>query len=346
MRTAYSPVHWLHDVPLELAEGRLVPAFENPRRAEAVLGALEEAGLGSIEPAAAFGIEHVFAVHDRAFVEFLAGAYSEGAAMERSGALQPICAPGRVLRADRVPVSLNGRLSYYCFDNCTAITSGTWPAAKASADVALSAATFVAVDRDDVAFGLCRPPGHHAGRDSYGGYCFLNNAAVAAQYLRALGAARVTVLDVDYHHGNGTQEIFYDRSDVQFVSIHADPATDYPYFLGYADEQGRGDGTGFNHNLPLPRRADWLTFREALEVACARIESFSPDVLVVSLGVDTYIGDPISSFRLDTPDYLRIGARIGRLKRPTVYLMEGGYALDAIGANVTNVLSGHMDSRP
>ncbi|MEJ0039532.1 MAG: histone deacetylase family protein [Gammaproteobacteria bacterium] len=341
MQTIYSNAHRLHDVPVELNRGQTVPSFENPGRADAVLSALGQAGLGPLGLASEFSIEHAFAVHDGDLVRFLRDAHDESQALGRTGLLQPVCAPGRALRTDRIPVSLDGRLSYYCFDNCTSIAAGTWSAVKASLDVALTAAEVIASRRDDAAFGLCRPPGHHAGRSSYGGYCFLNNAAVAAEYLRKRGAERVTVLDVDYHHGNGTQDIFYERADVQFVSIHADPATDYPYFLGYADEQGIGAGLGCNHNLPLPRGADWSTWSAALDVACAHIEQFGPDALVVSLGVDTYKNDPLASFTLETTDYLRVGARIARLRRPTLFLLEGGYAVDAIGVNVANVLRGH-----
>lgn len=190
-------------------------------------------------------------------------------------------------------------------------------------------------------FSLCRPPGHHAGADFYGGYCFVNNAAIAAQYLRDNGAARVAVLDVDYHHGNGTQAIFYDRADVGYVSIHADPSSDFPYFLGYADETGTGAGEGRNRNLPLPRGSGWDRYAEALEAALGTVATLRPDALVVSVGVDTFEGDPLSGFRLVTPDFARLGRRIAAAGLPAVLVFEGGYALDALGTNIVSFLAGY-----
>ncbi|MFS2050954.1 histone deacetylase family protein, partial [Variovorax sp. CT11-76] len=190
------------------------------------------------------------------------------------------------------------------------------------------------------AFALTRPPGHHAGADFFGGYCFLNNAAVAAQALRDAGIERVAVLDVDYHHGNGTQAIFYARDDVHFASLHADPVTDYPYYLGHADERGAGAGLGFNHNLPLPRGTDFALWRAALTSALARIAEVKAGALVVSLGVDTFEGDPISGFRLRGDDYLRMGEDLARAGLPTVFVFEGGYAVAEVGVNAVNVLEG------
>lgn len=177
-----------------------------------------------------------------------------------------------------------------------------------------------------------------------GGYCYLNNAAIAAQWLRDQGAGRVAVLDVDYHHGNGTQQIFYDRADVFFASIHADPRVEYPYFLGHADERGCDAGAGFNLNLPLPHGSTWDgTYRAALDAACHAVQHFGPDAVVVSLGVDTFEQDPISKFRLASDDYLRMGARIAALARPTLFVFEGGYAVAQVGINAVNVLQGFED---
>jgi acetoin utilization deacetylase AcuC-like enzyme len=173
-----------------------------------------------------------------------------------------------------------------------------------------------------------------------GGYCYLNNAAIAVQALLDQGNTRVAVLDVDYHHGNGTQQIFYDRADVHFASLHGDPRVEYPYFLGYADETGQGAGLGFNLNLPLPHGTDWSGYGPALDEACRRIQTYGPQVLVVSLGVDTFEHDPISRFKLRSDDYLRIGQRMAALRLPTLFVFEGGYAVDAIGVNAVNVLQG------
>jgi acetoin utilization deacetylase AcuC-like enzyme len=190
------------------------------------------------------------------------------------------------------------------------------------------------------AFALTRPPGHHAGMDFFGGYCFLNNAALAAQSLRDAGVRRVAVLDVDYHHGNGTQAIFYDRADVFFASIHGDPHTEYPYFLGYADERGEGAGEGCNLNLPLARGSGFAVWREALARALKAIAGFGADALVVSLGVDTFEGDPISGFGLRSADYLAVGEDIAAAGLPTVFVFEGGYAVAEVGINTVNVLEG------
>ena len=342
MKLFYSHAHRLHDVPMEFNRGEMVAAYERPTRADNVLASLEAAKLGPLVAPREFPLEHAYAVHDRALVDFLAGAWEEWRGMGRTGIIQPLAAPIRNLRNDRVPDSLDGRVSYYCFDNTTGMTAGTWAAAKGSLDIAMNAAHCVASGEDQSAFGLCRPPGHHAARTFYGGYCFINNAAAAAQYLRARGASRVSIIDVDYHHGNGTQDIFYDRNDVQFLSIHADPASDYPYFLGYADETGSGEGEGFNFNYPLPHGSEWPKWSASLGEACARVNDFGPDSLVISLGVDTYKDDPISSFKLESEHYLRVGERIARLKKPTVYLLEGGYAIDVIGVNVVNTLAGHL----
>ncbi|WP_144006999.1 histone deacetylase family protein, partial [Pelomonas sp. KK5] len=192
------------------------------------------------------------------------------------------------------------------------------------------------------AMALTRPPGHHAGADFYGGYCFLNNSALAAQALREAGAARVAVLDVDYHHGNGTQSIFYERADVFTVSLHGDPRTEYPFYLGYADERGAGAGEGANLNLPLPVGTDFARWGEALDVAIDAIRAHGAEALVVALGVDTYEGDPISRFRLRGADYPAMGERIAALRLPTVFVMEGGYAVAALGENVAGVLEGWL----
>lgn len=245
----------------------------------------------------------------------------------------------RSMRQDRIPAGINGKLGYYAYDAGTPIVEGTWDAALAGAQSALTAAALVA-NGAPAAYALCRPPGHHAGHATYGGYCFLNNAAIAAQYLRDQGRARVAVLDVDYHHGNGTQDIFWERADVLTVSIHGTPESEYPFFRGYADECGAGPGLGFNHNFPLPRGTDWEVWRAALAEALARIRAFAPEALVVSLGVDTYEHDPISAFKLKESDYPLMGAAIAGLGLPTVFVQEGGYAVAEIGRNVAGVLTG------
>ena len=248
MRTIYSDRHRLQDGKSELNDGKLVPCFEMPRRADLVLARIREVGLGPVEEPTLHGLDPILRVHTEPFVSFLRDAWREWVAEHGAYDALPLLWPTRTFRHDRVPTTIDGKLSYYSLDAGTPITAGTWDAVTAAADVSLTAVDHLRADGSGTGgvFALCRPPGHHASADVFGGYCFLNNAAIAAQALRDGGAARVAVLDVDYHHGNGTQAIFYDRDDILFVSIHADPAQEYPYFLGYADETGTLAGSGAN----------------------------------------------------------------------------------------------------
>lgn len=339
MITIYGERHRLHHGHSELIDGELKPCFEMPRRVDIVHDRLRYVGLGEIIAPSRFGLDSLRRVHSEAYLEFLQNAWREWSALGRSHDALPTIWPVRGLRSDRAPDSIDGKLGFYAMDAGAPITAGTWEAIEESAYVALTGAQLVR-DGAAAAFALCRPPGHHAGRDVMGGYCYLNNAAIAAEDWLAHGARRVAILDVDYHHGNGTQSIFYERDDVLFVSLHANPAIDYPYLLGYADETGRGAGAGYNLNYPLPWGSDWSSYSAALDDAGKQIDAFAPDALVVSLGVDTFEGDPISRFRLKSSDYPRIGAAIGKLGLPTLFVMEGGYAVDEIGVNAVGVLSG------
>jgi acetoin utilization deacetylase AcuC-like enzyme len=216
---------------------------------------------------------------------------------------------------------------------------GTYAAARSSVDVALTTADHV-IDGESVAYGLCRPPGHHAARSAYGGYCFFNNAAVVANHLAGATGGKIAVLDVDYHHGNGTQQIFYDRADVQFVSLHGDPGRAYPYLTGFRDERGAGRGSGTTSNFPLPARADDDEYLEALAAACAEIAVFGADTVVVSLGLDTYFDDPLGDLDLTADGFEACGALVRQLGIPTVVLQEGGYAVDELGENTRRWLLG------
>jgi acetoin utilization deacetylase AcuC-like enzyme len=238
-----------------------------------------------------------------------------------------------------LPASFAARMGLFSYDAGSPLTAGTWAAAHAGAGCAIGAAEAVLAG-ERAAFALTRPPGHHAGADFFGGYCFLNNAAIAAQTLRDAGMARVAVLDIDYHHGNGTQAIFWERADVHFTSLHGDPHTEYPYYLGYADEQGAGAGLGFNRNLPLPRGTGFAAWRTALAAALQGIAAFGADALVVSLGLDTFAGDPIAGFTLQSADYLAVGDDLARAGLPTVFVFEGGYAVAEVGVNAVNLLEG------
>ncbi|MFO1035372.1 MAG: histone deacetylase family protein [Geminicoccaceae bacterium] len=339
MLTIYTDDHALQDGQSELVAGKLVPCFEMPRRAYMIRDRVKAVGLGDILPPEDHGRGPIERVHPADFVDFLATAWDEWKASGRDFDALPFTWPTRHL-AQKRPTVIDGKLGFYSFDAGTPITSGSWKAAYGSAQVALTGAELIARGGHKAVFSLCRPPGHHAAQDLYAGYCFLNNAAVAAQFLIDGGAERVAILDVDYHHGNGTQAIFYDRPDVLFLSIHGDPRQEYPYFLGYADEEGDGLGTGYNVNYPLPHGSDFGPWNEALEDACRRIEAYGPDVLLVSLGVDTFKLDPISKFRLESQDFTTYGARIAKLGLPTLFVMEGGYAVEEIGINAVNVLTG------
>ncbi len=340
MITVFSEKHALRDARTELYGGKLVPPFECPMRAEHVLTRVGEVNLGEVIAPGDFGIEAVTRVHDANFLSFLETCWDEWVASGFEGEAIPTVWPSRGMQQQRVPRHIEGKIGYYSLAAETAISDGTWEAARASGDVALTAQTAL---RDGArgAFALCRPPGHHAASDMFGGYCFINNAAVATQAFLDQGAARVALLDVDFHHGNGSQAIFYDRSDVMFLSLHGDPSEAFPHFLGYADETGHGAGQGFNHNYPLGPGTDFATWKAALNNACSKINNYGPDALVISLGVDTFENDPISFFKLCSDDFIRYGGIIASLGLPTLFVMEGGYAVEEIGINAVNVLLGY-----
>ncbi|MCH8278844.1 MAG: histone deacetylase family protein [Proteobacteria bacterium] len=340
MLTIYSDDHRLHSGQFELNDGELQPCFERPERADLVLEGIEKAAIGDIITPDDFGLDPIRRVHDARFVDFLQKAWGLWAAEGRDCDALPLVWAVRGMRQIE-PQHIDGKLSYFSFDAGTPITAGTWRAITAAANVALTGAAKLRGGERRV-FSLCRPPGHHAASDYYGGYCFLNNAAIAAQYLLDQGAKRVAILDVDYHHGNGTQSIFYDRDDVLFVSIHGDPDQEYPYFLGRADECGTGAGEGCNANFPLRWQSSAASWFTALDKGRQLIAEYSPDYVVVSLGVDTYEGDPISQFRLTKDDFLTVGRRIASLGLPTLFVLEGGYAIADIGTNVSNVLIGFI----
>ena len=333
MRKFFSPAQLVHAPQRELHNGGFTNYAEVPARAETILRAI-----GGAEQPGDFGLEPILAVHDAGYVQFLQDAPGLWAAAGRTGDAIPYAFPvvgRRPLRLDRIDALLGA----YSFDATTPLTRDTWTSAYWSAQSAL-AATEAVLDGEPAAFALCRPPGHHTGRDYCGGYCHLNVAAIAAQAARDTGRDRVAILDIDYHHGNGTQDIFWERGDVFCASVHADPAADYPFYWGHADETGAGDGAGAALNLPLPHGTTLRAFRDAQATALDAIGRFAPELLVVSFGADTWEGDPISHFKLTTADYAVLASDIAARDWPTVVVMEGGYAVDALGANVASFLSG------
>ncbi len=343
MKVVDSDTHRLHSPLAEVEGGAAQSPREHPGRVDAIRDALKAAGGHDFVAPRHWGVEHIDAVHHPGLARFLEGAWLQF--NERHPGTRDVVpdvfAMGG-LRAGMTPAAepqaIEGRLGYWCFETTTPITEGTYAAARGSVDIALTATALV-LDGERAAYGLCRPPGHHATHALYGGYCFFNNAAIAAHHAAAVTGLRVAVLDVDFHHGNGTQQIFYDRGDVHYVSLHGDPARAYPFTVGFADEVGVGRGRGFNDNHPLPARTDDDSYLKVLERACQQIAAQRPGLLVVSLGLDTYELDPICDLALTTKGFARCGALVAALGLPTVVLQEGGYYVGALGANAAAWLS-------
>jgi acetoin utilization deacetylase AcuC-like enzyme len=331
--------HRGHDPAYEVNYGEIVrPVYERPERAERLRDALATAGHPLVAPIP-HGPGPVLAVHSPALVGFLEQAWPAWRSAGGPEVLIPdTFALGRLARGGGAdPGGGIGRAGWFCFDTATPLVAGSFAAALAAADAALTAADLVAGGAP-AAYALCRPPGHHAGPGYYGGFCLLNNAAIAARRLTVMG--RVAVVDVDFHHGNGTQDIFWEDPDVLYVSLHGDPAVHYPFFTGSAGETGAGPGAGTTRNLPLPDGTGDDAYLAALAEALAAVDAFDPAVLVVSAGFDTFEDDPIGAFRVTTGGFARIGAALAALGRPLVVVQEGGYAVEALGANVVALMRG------
>ena len=343
MLIVHGAVHRSHEPCAAMARASQPPNFDSPERVSVVLDVLRAQGGHLLRPASDAGLAPIARVHRADYLNFLQTVWERWSRVRDAELALPQFWPGPGSAAaglsGRCPDSVVAQLGWFAGDAIAPLMAGTWAAAYESAQVALSAQRAMAEGARS-ALALCRPPGHHAGAARLAGYCYLNNAAIAAQAFVDSGMCRVAVLDVDYHHGNGTQEIFYERADVLVCSVHADPDEDYPYFVGRADETGTGPGEGFNLNCPLPAGSDWVAWRESMEICCRRIASFSPQALVVSLGVDTHRDDPSGSFKLESSDYVAVGQRLAEMGLPTLFVFEGGYALEVLGANVANVVMG------
>ncbi|MFV0442347.1 MAG: GNAT family N-acetyltransferase [Planctomycetaceae bacterium] len=305
---------------------------EAPVRITAIRTELEASSLVETIPVKEYPLSHILEVHSRELVEYLQRA-CENTAEGKS--VYPYVFPIR--NATRPPKELSVLAGYFCIDTFTPINRNAYPAARRAVDCALATADAVLSGRR-LAYALVRPPGHHAERRSFGGFCYFCNAAVAAQHLSRHG--KVAILDVDYHHGNGQQDIFYERSDVLTVSIHGDPSFAYPYFTGFADERGARDGEGFNLNIPLPELQDGPQYREALQRGLDAIRAYDPEFLVVALGLDPAKGDPTGTWSLQPRDFEQNGKLIGGLGLPTAVIQEGGYRTRTLGANARHFFQG------
>jgi acetoin utilization deacetylase AcuC-like enzyme len=346
MRVFFSPRQLAHAPVQFLMGGRIVEHPDVPRRAEQLLAALQGASYVIAEPRGDYGIAPIARIHAPGYLMFLRTAWQRWQALEGTGpemlpnvypyhGAQDDLAPRQPPRTAS-PIALAG---HYLGDLACPIGPHTFEAAVASAHAALAAADAV-LEGERAAYALCRPPGHHAGIDRAAGFCYLNNVAIAAEHMRSR-FKRAAILDIDGQHGDGTQAIFYRRSDVQFVSIHADPASHYPFFSGYADEYGAGDGEGCNLNLPLAAGSGDAEFLDALDEGLAAIRAHASKVLLVSVGLDAHAREPFAALKITHDGYRRIGDAIAGLKLPTVFVQEGGYGLDILGANLTNLLGGY-----
>jgi len=332
MKIIYSPSHREHAPLREFSAGQLVPCLETPERAETILQALLRATWADLIEPQMYADQAIASVHAPDYLRFLQSAY---ASWNADGSGGDLLANTFVRSGGRAPSTPHAQAGFYGFDT-TPITAGTWVAALQAAHCALTGADLLLAGTQS-AYSLCRPPGHHAGCAYYGGYCYLNNAALAAQRLSTQG--RVALLDIDFHHGNGSQDIFYNSEAVFFASIHAAPNRCYPLYWGYADERGEGDGEGYTYNIPLPRNTDDEAYLRALQDALTRIADFAPNYLVVSAGLDIYREDPLSDFNISLAGIEQIGRHLAASPWPTLLVQEGGYNQLELGTAALNLLS-------
>jgi acetoin utilization deacetylase AcuC-like enzyme len=328
MKIVYTDIHVQHHPPYQFLANGMFPYPEVPGRMDVILEAVREAGLGEVIPPSVYSMEPIEEVHDSGFLQYLEGVYD---AWVRAGGgsdagLIPDTFAMRTLRGR--PEDLVHQVGYYCFETQTPVMERTFEVAREASFCALTGADLL-LSGDRSAYVLCRPPGHHAGRDIYGGYCYLNHTAIAGNHLAK--HSRVAILDLDYHHGNGTQSIFYETDAVMFASIHADPNRKYPFFSGFEDEKGEGAGLGHNWNYPLGPGVDEAEYLGVLDGATEKIQAFDPEFLVISLGADIYRNDPLGDFDLAVDSFGAIGGRLRGLRLPTLILQEGGYDLETVG---------------
>jgi acetoin utilization deacetylase AcuC-like enzyme len=341
MRAFYTDAHLAHQPPEIISRGQAVPHWEVASRAEALLKALKSGG-HTVEEPIDVGLGPIAAVHDPGYIKFLQTAWQRWQDLPNPPpAVQANAYPGRHMVG--LPTDIIGQAGYYTTTNSAPIVEGTWGAALGAVNTAVSAARAV-LDGESAAYALCRPPGHHAYGDTAGGFCYLNNVAIAAsEMLQEL--PRVAILDVDVHHGNGTQGIFYRRKDALFVSLHGNPAEYFPFFAGYAHERGEGEGLGYNLNLPQEQGTGDQDYLSALDDGLDAIRRFAPDAILVSLGFDAYAEDPIGYLSITTEGFGQIGERISALGLPTVLIQEGGYNVADLTKNLSSFLKGFESGR-
>ncbi len=336
MRCFYAPETEGHAPAFFLARGRVVPNEERPDRAARLLAGLEKLGFAVEAPEAAPETA-LTAVHTTRYLAFLEGAWEGWQALPDPG-LEVVANLHPPRDGASYPDGLVGRAGWHMADTACPLGERTWAAARRGADTAAAAAQAV-LGGAPAAYALCRPPGHHASSDNAAGHCFLNNAAIASEMLRG-AHERVAVLDIDVHHGNGTQAVFWERPDVLTVSVHTDPSTFYPFYTGYDFETGGGAGEGANLNLPLPRGAGDAPWHAAIGAALERVRAFGPGVLVLSLGLDSHASDPFRGMSVSTPAFAEAAGAIAALRLPTVIVQEGGYLSDDLTRTLVSFLGG------
>lgn len=335
MKAFYHEDQSQHDPQFYMKNGNPTPAREVPERGDIFRRVLANLNI-SISATMDFGLTYISQVHSPDYISFLRSVYPEWSQLpDANDEIIPKTNPGRY--AATYPIEIIGRVGWHLMDTSCPLGKGTWKGAYASAQTAISAADAVAKKECDVSYAVCRPPGHHAFSDGAAGFCFLNNSAIAAQRLLK-DFERVAILDVDLHHGNGTQAIFWHRKDVMTVSIHADPAYCYPHYWGYAHEKGEGDGYGFNLNFPIPEGTADIEYMETLELALDQLDAYAPDAIIIGLGLDASEQDPFAVLALTTSGFSQIGKRIKELNKPTVIIQEGGYISPILGDNLAAVL--------
>jgi acetoin utilization deacetylase AcuC-like enzyme len=336
MLVVQSDSHLAHQPSEIISRGRAIPHWEIASRADALLSAVK-AGGHDIKPPVTHGLGPIEAIHEAGYLNFLKTAWERWQQLpDPTPYVHPYAQPNR--RMTGLPTGIQGQAGYYMATNSAPIAEGTWTASLASADIALTAADAL-LTGETAAYALCRPPGHHAFSDLAGGFCYLNNIAIAAHYLTQRWQ-RLAILDIDVHHGNGTQSIFYERNDVLFVSLHGDPTDYFPFFAGYAEETGSGLGANANLNLPLPQGTGDIDFLAALEIAFHKIKDHAPGALLISLGFDGFEGDPIGCLKISTGCFGEIAHRIAGLGLPTLLVQEGGYDVPSLTPNLSSFLEG------